>query len=72
MTVLPVWWRGFALPPHNRPLHALGGGIPDQFVYLQAEPRRDVVVENPLGEFLRVKKTMRSVSRAGSAFLERG
>src|ERR1700683_676764 len=53
------------------PLYTLGGRVPDQLVDLQAEPRWDIVGENPFGEFCRVKKTMRGIARSGSSLFER-
>src|SRR5450756_469862 len=53
-------------------LHTLGGGIPDQFVDLQAEPRGNFVGEDPLREFLRIEEAVRSVSRAGGRLFDRG
>jgi hypothetical protein len=53
-------------------LHTLGGGIPDQFVDLQAEPRGYVVGEDPLRELLWIEEAVGSVSRAGGGLFERG
>src|SRR5271157_4742990 len=69
---VPVWWRGKAPSPHNLPLYALGGGIPDQFVDLQAEPRGNVVGEDPLRQLLRIKEAVRGISRARGNLFERG
>ena len=61
---------GRASRPSPHFLDPFGGGIPNQFVNLQAEARGDVVGEDPLGEFLGIEQAVRSVARAGGGFFE--
>lgn len=50
--------------------HAFGGGIPDEFVDLEAEAGGDVVGQDPFGELLGVEEAMGGVAGAAGFFLE--
>src|SRR3954468_1731505 len=52
--------------------NAFGFGLPDEFVYLQAEAHVQAVFEDPFGELLRIEEAMGSVASAAGVFAEGG
>src|SRR5580700_6097533 len=61
-------WFVVDIENYSDPLHRR---VPDELVQLQTESGRYVIGEHPLGQFLGVKQTVRTVAGAGRVFAKR-
>src|SRR5882724_13545763 len=52
-------------------LNPLHRRVPNKLVQLQSQPRRNIVGDHPLSQFLRIEQAMRTIPRAGRIFTKR-